>query len=442
MLKNKKFAGFTVAFSIIAILMMFFYSGLQNDHLNVLSVVLANNYGWSSTQIYLGNNIGSYIAIILYLLCGVGFIRLGIKKLMVPTTFILGIATILLGVVGSAEAPNFVLYTILLCIVRCGVVPLQMGAFMMCANWYIKYRGRMMGVITIGSPFFSVVGINLLSALCANGIRTGYLLFGGIVVVMAIAMMIFLKDKPSDMGLYADGSDTPPKSETDDIVEDMTLKQVLGESRAWKLIVSYGILQAVIAAMMGTMALRYVMAGEGFGAGTRPMLYLSIGALLGIPMSYILGWIDDKLGSIKASIVLNLLYFFAVLPFLFMPWDMTSGTSPVVMLIWAFGVACMTGGCPTMHPSITSYVYGRKHYQAANKWIMTIQAILMATALPIMNVLFDMSMPGETHGPNGIYAQAGYIGLTILLVVSLIVIISMRNIPDANLADRDYADKK
>lgn len=68
MLKNKKFAGFTVAFSIIAILMMFFYSGLQNDHLNVLSVVLANNYGWSSTQIYLGNNIGSYIAIILYLL--------------------------------------------------------------------------------------------------------------------------------------------------------------------------------------------------------------------------------------------------------------------------------------------------------------------------------------------------------------------------------------
>ena len=121
---------------------------------------------------------------------------------------------------------------------------------------------------------------------------------------------------------------------------------------------------------------------------------------------------------------------------------MTTGASPIMMLVWAFGVACMTGGCATMHPSITGYVYGRRRYQAANKWIMTVQAIIMAAVLPIMNKLYDLSMPGADHGPQPQYAQAGYIAFAVLLVVSLVVLITMIKLPDANLADREYADKK
>ena len=440
MRQNKKFFGYTVWISILGLISMFFYSGLMNDHLNVLSVALGGT-GWSSSQIYLGSNIGGYIVIVLYLLFGIGFIKIGLKKLMIPVILVQGIATMLLGFAG--DAANFPLYTILLVIVRCGVVPMQMGFFMLCSNWYIKYRGRMLGIVTIGSPLFSVAGINLLSILCADGITKGYLIFGGGVVVFTILCAIILKDKPEDAGLYPDGADTAPKSEAgeenDEI--DMSLGEVLKEGRAWQLIISYGILQMVITAMMATMALRYVMAGSGFGAGTPPMLYLSIGAAAGIPMSYVLGWIDDKLGSIKASAILNVLYFFCVIPFLVMPWDMTTGASPVAMLVWAFGVACMTGGCPTMHPCVTGYVYGRRRYQAANKWIMTIQAILMAFVTPIFNILYDLAMPNANHGPQPIYAQAGYIGVVVLLVISLITIWTMRKIPDANLADREYANK-
>ena len=440
MLKNKKFAKHHIAYAIIALAAFFYYAGFSNDHLNVLSVALADK--WTSSQIYLGTNIGGYIVIVLYLVIGAALVKLGVKKVLIPCSLALGLSSMFLGVAG--DAGNFVLYTILLCIVRCTVTALQMGFYTMCCNWYIKYRGRMMGWITIGCPLFSVVGVNLLSSLCAQGISKGYLLFGGALVVITILAAILLKDKPEDMGLYPDALDHAPVSEATEGAGDidMSLGEVLREGKAWKLIVSYGILQAVITGMMGTMALRYVMAGSGFGAGTAPMLYLAIGAALGIPASYILGWLDDKLGSIKASIVLNLCYFICVIPFIVMPWDMTTGASPVMMLVWAFGVACMTGGCATMHPSITGYVYGRRRYQAANKWIMTVQAIIMAVVLPIMNKLYDLSMPGADHGPQPQYAQAGYIGFAVLLVVSLIVLITMIKMPDANLADREYAEKK
>lgn len=74
---------------------------------------------------------------------------------------------------------------------------------------------------------------------------------------------------------------------------------------------------------------------------------------------------------------------------------------------------------------------GRKQYMAANKWIMTIQAIPTAFALTFM----------------GAFNQAGnlsaaYYVLLGLLVISFITLLSMKNIPDANSADRDYKNAK
>ena len=180
--------------------------------------------------------------------------------------------------------------------------------------------------------------------------------------------------------------------------------------------------------MMAYMAVRYISLSTPENVPnlfvSEALIWLSVGAASGIPMSYVIGWIDDKLGSIKASLVLNILFFFAVVPLAVMP----VGGSEVLMVVWAFGVACMTGGVPTMHPCITTYVYGRKHFMAANKWIMTIQAIPMAFAVAFMAAFNDAGML-----TNAYYVLIG------LLVVSFVTILTMRRIPDANAQDRDYA---
>ncbi len=427
MFSNKKFASYTVIFMILGVLYMFFYSGLQNDHLNILTPFLAENYGWSNLQITNPVTFGSVFVIIFYLIIGAAFVKFGVRVIMVPCTIVLGLACMGIGIAGE----NYTLYAISLFLVRVLVVPLQMGGFMLAGNWFIKYRGRVMGIITAGSPLFSVVGISVLTFLASSiGIKQGYLVIGVIVLVVAAATQFLLKDTPEDAGLYPDGEDSAPKSEASGAAQTITVKQLLSEGRAWQLIISYGILQFIIVAMMAFMAVRYNSLTPADNQGpplfVKALPYLSAGAIAGIPMSFVLGLIDDKLGSIKASLVLNILYLFAVIPLAIMP----VGGQPALMIIWAFGVACMTGGIPTMHPCITSYVYGRHLYQAANKWIMTIQAIPMAFAVAFMAGMHDA----------GKLTLAYYILLG-LLVVSFITLLTMMKVPDANAADRDYKTK-
>ncbi|MCM8711259.1 MFS transporter [Clostridium sp. SYSU_GA19001] len=427
MFENKKFAKYSIIFMILGVVYMFFYSGLMNDHINILTPYMKATYGWDDLKVTNPVTYGSTFTIIFYLICGTALVKFGVKKFMIPCTVVLGLACMGLAVAGD----NYALYTVSLFLVRVLVVPLQMGGFMLCSNWFIKYRGRVMGVITAGSPLFSVVGVSVLTKLANSiGIKASYTTMGIIIIITALLTAVFMKDTPEEAGLFPDGADKAPVSEVDDS-ETVTFKEIITDKRAWQLIISYGILQFVITAMMAYMAVRYIsLSGPNDVPNlfvSKGLLYLSIGAIAGIPMSYVLGVFDDKWGSIKASLLLTVLYLFAVIPLAIMP----VGGNSVLMLTWAFGVACMTGGVPTMHPCVTSYVYGRKKYQAANRWIMTLQAIPLAFAVSYMAA---MNQAGKL-------TQA-YYGLLIMLAVAFITLLTMLNVPDANAADREYGSNK
>ena len=426
MFNDRKFTGQALLLMLLGVFLMFFYAGLQTDHLNVLTPYLQATYGWDDLAITNPVTAAAIVSIVLYLVAGAAYVKYGVRKILVPSILLLA-----LGCLGIALAgENYAIYAVSLFVVRALVVPLLLGAFLLAANWFIKYRGRVLGVVTAGAPLFSIIGIAAMNWL-ANDVGLGlnvYAVIAAILVAMVLVAAFGIKDTPEESGLFPDGADHRPLSEEQDAGEPITVRQLLGEVRAWQLIVSYGILQFVIVAMMAYMAVRYISLSTPENVPnlfvSEALIWLSVGAASGIPMSYVIGWIDDKLGSIKASLVLNILFFFAVVPLAVMP----VGGSEVLMVVWAFGVACMTGGVPTMHPCITTYVYGRKHFMAANKWIMTIQAVPMAFAVAFMAAFNDAGML-----TNAYYVLIG------LLVVSFVTILTMRRIPDANAQDRDYA---
>ena len=82
---------------------------------------------------------------------------------------------------------------------------------------------------------------------------------------------------------------------------------------------------------MGSMAMRYITLGGGEPTiWLQAVKYLSIGAILGIPMSYVFGLIDDKVGTVKAAIVLGLCELLPILGLMLQP----EGGSKVLMLVW------------------------------------------------------------------------------------------------------------
>lgn len=399
MFKNAAFAKKSFPLLILGIFMMYFYSGLQNDHLNVLTPYYSQ-FGWSANAITAPVTAAGFVVIVATVIIGTLFMKFGVVKVVVPSTIVLGLSCVGLAFAGE----NYAIYSVSLFLVRLLVVPLQMGGFMLCTNWFITGRGRSLGWITIGSPLCTATLIAGLTALVGSsiGFKGTYSIVGGVVILLAILIGLTVKNTPEECGLFPDGAATAPDLE---VVKTMTLKEVLSNKNSWILIISYGLLQFCI---MGVMAF-YVPRLQMVGSDPKLFFFwLSVAALMGIPISYVLGWIDDKFGTIKASIVLCATYVLAVGGLLIMK------PNNVPMLVFtAIGIAGITGGMPTLHPSITAYVYGRKNYQAANRWIMTIQAVIMAFAITFMATILD-----KTHSLDLAYQiMLGMVALSAVLIV-------------------------
>jgi len=144
MFKNAKFARYTIVLMVLGVFYMFLYSGLQNDHINILTPYLAQTYGWDDLKITNPVTYGALVVILFYLIIGAAFVKFGVKKILVPCIVLLALGCLGIAVAGE----NYGLYFVSLFLVRIMVVPLQMGGFMLSANWFIKYRGRVLGVVT------------------------------------------------------------------------------------------------------------------------------------------------------------------------------------------------------------------------------------------------------------------------------------------------------
>lgn len=430
-----KFIRYGVLLTIMGVIFMFLYSGLQNDQINIIQAFITEqNGGWTAQQTQLPMTVGNFVCILLTFVYGTLFIKFGVKKPLIVVMIITAIAT--LGIVaangldcnGGAASGNYGLFFISLFVVRCGCMILQMAGFMLVANWFIRLRGQIMGLVTIGSPLFSVVGTSVMSRFITTKLggdyRPFYVAIAILIVIICVIVAIGLKDTPEEAGLYPDGADHPPVSEGVEEIK-LTVLEVLKQKKAWQLIISYGAFQFIINACMGSMAVRYIFLG-GPEVWMQAVVWLSVGAILGIPMSYVFGLLDDKVGSVKASIILGLCELIPVIALMLQP----QGGSVPLMIVWGFGVACMTGGVPTMHPCITSYAYGRREYQSANRIIMAIQLIPSAVAAMMMVTMIQ----------NG-KATMAYGILLVIIAIGLIATCTMLKLKDANEADRSYGKK-
>ena len=431
MAKNKKFLGYGILLSILGIVFMFLYSGLQNDQINIIQAFS----GWSGDATMAPMTVGNFVCIVLTFLYGTMFIKFGVKKSLIPTMILCAVGCIGVaaanGLACNGGEGNYVLYFISLFITRCTCMMLQMAGFQLVASWFVRFRGQIMGVITVGSPLFSVVGTSGMTTLITKKLggdyRPFYIAIAVLLVIVAVVVAFAIKDTPEDAGLYPDGADHPLKSEGAGEEVKLTIKDILSTKKGWQVIISFGALTFIINACMGSMAMRYFTLGGGEPTiWLQAVKYLSIGALLGIPMSYVFGLIDDKVGTVKAAIVLGLCELLPILGLMLQP----EGGSKVLMLVWGFGVACMTGGVPTLHPCIMAFAYGRREYQAANRIIMAIQLIPSAVAAQIM---VGFMQRGQT--------TTAYIMLLIVLAVGIITLLTMLGMKDANAADRDYGKK-
>jgi MFS transporter, OFA family, oxalate/formate antiporter len=112
--------------------------------------------------------------------------------------------------------------------------------------------------------------------------------------------------------------------------------------------------------------------------------FLTGASILGMFLSYMWGWIDDKKGAHKASIGLAVGYLFMSVAML-----LASGGNMAFIIIAVIGVASATGGLPNLNPSSIAYVYGRMNFMANLRWIMMIAGAISAPSSTLFNWIYD-----------------------------------------------------
>lgn len=142
MAKNKKFLGYGILLSVLGIVFMFLYSGLQNDQINIIQ----SFSGWSGDATMAPMTVGNFVCIVLTFLYGTMFIKFGVKKSLIPTMILCAVGCIGVaaanGLACNGGEGNYVLYFISLFITRCTCMMLQMAGFQLVASWFVRFRGQ------------------------------------------------------------------------------------------------------------------------------------------------------------------------------------------------------------------------------------------------------------------------------------------------------------
>ncbi|GAB4508479.1 MAG: MFS transporter [Anaerolineae bacterium] len=113
--------------------------------------------------------------------------------------------------------------------------------FTVIANWFRKYRGRALAVITFIAGFSSTIFLPLTDWLVRNyGWRGAVIILAGLLVFIVMPMhALILRRKPEDSGLFVDG-EASVLTEAAVSVESISLKGALRSRSFWWLTAGFG----------------------------------------------------------------------------------------------------------------------------------------------------------------------------------------------------------
>ena len=176
--------------------------------LTVLIFPISHQLGWSRTLIAGSVSAGALASLVLSPVVGWAIDRFGARPVLVVSVLVLGVAMISLA---WATVP----LTFYLAFAAGRVVfhtSAPIGASTVAARWFIRKRGRAIGMIflfgAIGGVVFTMVASMVVES---HGLKATWIAMGLVVLVFSVApSLLLVAERPEDIGLLPDGE--PPDS--------------------------------------------------------------------------------------------------------------------------------------------------------------------------------------------------------------------------------------
>ncbi len=405
---KKKTANYTlcrIAIAIAVFLMFFLQTFLLVDGTNVF---MSHFTDWAATQISLPITLGGYISIVTTFLIGSWLIRHKGSGMMLALFALTGAATIGL----AFSETSYPLYFLCIVVINIAAAALLVLGTAIITNWFNATRGRMLGFVTIGAPFSTAVCVPVIQRMLMAGIsfRSIFAVFGAAIIVLGVLAFLTVPYVPEDVGLHADNAAEKAELATDTgATAKWSLKELVRCKEAWFIMLAFGLMMLVSNCVMPLLFPHFLE----IGVNPNTVLNLmTISAIVGIPLSYFWGWLDDKIGTKKSCYTLAIGFTLMSVAMV-----LSKNGNLIVVAMAVVGIAAVIGGAPNLNPSMIVNVFGATEYLNVNRYLNIGQNILRLLALVMMSAIRDLT---------GSYIP-GYVVCIILSLVSLVLFIAIRN---------------
>lgn len=176
----------------------------------VFIVPLQQEFGWSAAEISSALSIRFILFGLMAPFAAALMNRYGLRNIALAGQLI--IATSLIASIGMTQVWQLIALWGVAVGIGTGLTALVLGATV-AARWFSERRGLVVGILTASVATGQLVFLPILATLTESfGWRVALLLLCGALAVAAIAVLLLMRDRPSDLGLraYGERGDLPP----------------------------------------------------------------------------------------------------------------------------------------------------------------------------------------------------------------------------------------
>ncbi len=214
-------------------------AGVFQNILSIFMKPMVNDFGWSRASVTGAIAFGSICGGLLSVLFGPILDRHGPRMVA-----FCGISLLSMGLIAMAFISHiWQLYLFFGTGRMIAVGILALAVSVSISNWFVRFRGRAMGITRIGDRFGStLLPLMVQFLILALGWRMAWGVLGGVVFIMSgIPSLLFLRRRPEDMGLLPDGavsasektnSDDPSKKDNGVRVTDIDSEPIWTRAQA------------------------------------------------------------------------------------------------------------------------------------------------------------------------------------------------------------------
>jgi MFS family permease len=364
---------------------------------------LIAEFGWTRTQYYYAVQITAPIAIVSSPLAGMLIDRYGVRRVVLPSTALLGVTLVALGLLTRDLASFYLLYAL---VPLLGAGTSAVAFARLVANWFEARRGLALGVTLAGMGIGgAVLTPGLQAVIAAYGWRTGYWGTGAVMLLLVLPLMVLLiRDTPSELGRGLDGSAMPHArlSATAVPLRGLSAREARRTGTFWLL---FGTFLALGFALGGLMYQLFpVLTASGMDAGTAAAIAGSMGLAL-IAGRAVAGFLMDRYFAPRVAMA-----------FLIGPVAGAALLASDVPPSGALAAALLVGLAAGAEVDVIAYLagkyFGTRSYASNFGWLYAAWAAGAAVGPLLAAQTFDRS--GSYSAALWVYAALALLGLVLL----------------------------